>query len=150
LVNHLFEIDLMPIELGTFDVIIGMDWLILHYAVIVYGKKEVHVPFKKRTLVVKGDDYVFRLKVVSCMKVKKYADRGSYLFVAQVIEKEPEERRLEDVPVIFKFLNMFPEDLPGLPLPRQVEFEIELVPGAALVARAPYRLAPSEIKELAK
>nr|GFC30383.1 putative reverse transcriptase domain-containing protein [Tanacetum cinerariifolium] len=84
------------------------------------------------------------------MKVKKYVDRGSYLFVAQVIEKEPEERRLEDVPVICKFLDVFPEDLPRLPLPRQVEFEIELVAGAAPVARAPYRLAPSKMKELAK
>nr|GEV80899.1 retrotransposon protein, putative, Ty3-gypsy subclass [Tanacetum cinerariifolium] len=136
LVNHPFEIDLMPIELGTFDVIIGMDWLILHEAVIVYGKKEVHVPLKKRTLVVKGDDCVSRLKVVSGMKVKKYVDRGSYLFVAQVIEKEPTERRLEDVPVICKFPDVFLADLPGLSPPRQVEFEIELVPGAAPVARS--------------
>nr|GFA80161.1 putative reverse transcriptase domain-containing protein [Tanacetum cinerariifolium] len=103
LVNHLFEIDFMPIQLGTFDVIIRMDWLIFHNAIIVCGKKEVHMPFKKTTLVVKGDDCVSRLKVVSCMKVKKYVDRGSYLFVAQVVEKEPEERRLEDVPVICKF-----------------------------------------------
>nr|GEY06703.1 putative reverse transcriptase domain-containing protein [Tanacetum cinerariifolium] len=122
LVNHLFEIDFMPIELGTFD----------------------------RTLVVKRDDYVSRLKVVSCMKVKKYVDRGSYLFVAQVIDKEPAERRLEDVPVICKFPDVFPKDLPGLPPPRQVEFEIELAPRAAPVARAPYRLEPSEMKELAK
>nr|GEW58187.1 hypothetical protein [Tanacetum cinerariifolium] len=113
LVNHLFEIDLMPIKLGTFDVIIRMDWLILHDTVIVCGKKEVHVPLKKRTLLVKGDDCVSRLKVVSCMKVKKYVDRRSYLFVAQVIENEPTERR------------------------------------AALVARAPYRLAPLEMRELA-
>nr|GFB41438.1 hypothetical protein [Tanacetum cinerariifolium] len=56
-----------------------MDWLILHDAIIVCGKKELHVPFKKRTLVVKGDDGVSRLKVVSCIKVKKYVDRGSYL-----------------------------------------------------------------------
>nr|GEY50077.1 putative reverse transcriptase domain-containing protein [Tanacetum cinerariifolium] len=119
-------------------------------SIIVYGKKEVHVPLKKRMLVVKGDDCVSRLKVVSCMKVKKYVDRGSYLFVAQVVEKEPAERRLEDVPVICKFPDAFPEDLPGLPLPRQVVFEIKLVPGAAPVARAPYRLAPSELKELAK
>nr|GEX95644.1 hypothetical protein [Tanacetum cinerariifolium] len=116
-VNHLFEIDLMPIELGTFDVIIKMDWLILHDAVIVCGKKEVHVPLKKRTLVVKGDDCVSRLKVVSCMKVKKYVDRGSYLFVAQVIEKEPAERHLKDVHVICKFPDVFPEDFPGLPPP---------------------------------
>nr|GFA01609.1 putative reverse transcriptase domain-containing protein [Tanacetum cinerariifolium] len=140
----------MPIELGTFDVIIRMDWLILHDAIIVYGKKEVHMPFRKRTLLVKGDDCVSRLKVVSCMNVKKYVDRGSYLFVAQVVEKEPAERRLEDVPVICKFPDVFPEDLPGLPPPRQVEFEIELVPGAAPVAHAPYRLAPSKMKELAK
>nr|GFA24632.1 hypothetical protein [Tanacetum cinerariifolium] len=75
-------------------------------------RKEVHMPLKKRTLVVKGDDCVSRLKVVSCMKVKKYVDRGSYLFVAQVVEKEPTERRLEDVPVICKFPDVFPEDLP--------------------------------------
>nr|GEZ78337.1 retrotransposon protein, putative, Ty3-gypsy subclass [Tanacetum cinerariifolium] len=68
----------------------------------------------------------------------------------QVVEKEPTERRLEDVLVICKFLNVFPEDLPGLPPLRQVEFKIELVPGAAPMARAPYRLAPLETKELAK
>nr|GEV39170.1 retrovirus-related Pol polyprotein from transposon 297 family [Tanacetum cinerariifolium] len=126
-----------------------MDWLILYDAVIVCGKKEVHVPLKKMTLVVKGDDCVSRLNVVSCINVKKYVDHGSNLFVAQVIEKELAERRLEDVLVICKFSDVFPQDLPGLPPPRQVEFKIELVPRAALVARAPYRLAPSEMKELA-
>nr|GFB04920.1 hypothetical protein [Tanacetum cinerariifolium] len=120
------------------------------YKVQLADGREVHVPLKKRTLVVKGDDCVSRLKVVSCMKVKKYVDRGSYLFVAQVVEKEPAERHLEDVPVICKFTDVFPEDLPRLPPPREVEFEIELVPGAASVARASYQLAPSEMKELAK
>ncbi|GKD06636.1 putative reverse transcriptase domain-containing protein, partial [Tanacetum coccineum] len=84
LVNHLFEIDLMPIELGTFDVIIGVDWLVKHDAVIICGKK------------------------------------------------------------------VFLDDLPRLPLPRKVEFHIDLILGAALVARAPYRLAPSEMKELSE
>ncbi|GJV73684.1 hypothetical protein Tco_1493679 [Tanacetum coccineum] len=55
---------------------------------------------------------------------------------------------MQDVPVIRNFPEVFPDDLPGLPPPRQVEFRIELVPGAAPVARAPYRLAPSELKEL--
>ncbi|GJT95293.1 putative reverse transcriptase domain-containing protein [Tanacetum coccineum] len=96
LVNHLFKINLMPIELGTFDVIIGMDWLVLHDVIMVCRKKEVHVPLKKRTLVVKGDD---------------------------VVEKKPAERRLEDVPVICEFPDVFPKDLPGLPPSRQVEFE---------------------------
>nr|GFA61767.1 putative reverse transcriptase domain-containing protein [Tanacetum cinerariifolium] len=63
---------------------------------------------------------------------------------------EPAEIHLKEVPGICKFPDVFPEDLPGLPPPRQVEFEIELVPEAAPVARTPYRLAPSEMKELAK
>ncbi|GJY09818.1 putative reverse transcriptase domain-containing protein [Tanacetum coccineum] len=70
--------------------------------------------------------------------------------VVTVVEKEPTERRLEDVPVICEFPDVFPEDLPGLPPSRQVEFKIELVPGAATVAHAPYQLAPSEMKELAR
>ncbi|GJU70371.1 putative reverse transcriptase domain-containing protein [Tanacetum coccineum] len=78
LLNHLFDIDLMPIELGTFDVIIGMDWLVERDAVIVCGKKEVHVPYKNKTLVVKGDSGASRLKVISCIKARKYIERGSY------------------------------------------------------------------------
>ncbi|GJT77391.1 putative reverse transcriptase domain-containing protein [Tanacetum coccineum] len=75
-------------------------------------------------------------------------ERGCHLFLAQVTEKEPTEKRLEYVPVIRDFFEVFPDDLPGLPHPRQVEFKIDLVLGTTPVARAPYRLAPSEIKEL--
>nr|GEW10780.1 hypothetical protein [Tanacetum cinerariifolium] len=121
LVNHLFKIDLMLIELGAFDVII-----------------------------VKGNRGASRLKVISCIKARKYIEKGSQLFVAHVTERGPQEKWLEDVPVIRDFLEVFPNDLPGLPPPRQVEFRIDLVPGAAPVARAPYRLAPSEMKELAE
>ncbi|GJY15521.1 putative reverse transcriptase domain-containing protein [Tanacetum coccineum] len=115
LLDHLFDIDLMPIELGTFDVIIGMDWLVERDAVIVCGKKEVHVPYKNKTLVVKGD---------SGAPIK-----------AQVTEKEPSKKQLQDVPVIRNFPEVFPDDLPGLPPPRQVEFRIELCPEAAPVQR---------------
>ncbi|GJS84460.1 putative reverse transcriptase domain-containing protein [Tanacetum coccineum] len=65
-------------------------------------------------------------------------------------EDKSEEKRLEDVPIVRDFPDVFPEDLPGLPPTRQVEFQIDLVPGAAPVARAPYRLAPSEMKELSE
>nr|GEW41919.1 hypothetical protein [Tanacetum cinerariifolium] len=121
LVGHLFKIDLMPIELGTFDVIIGMDWLVEQDAVIVCGKK-----------------------------ARKFIKRGSQLFTTHVTEKEPQEKWIEDVPVIRDFPEVFHNDLPRLPPPRQVEFRISLVPSAAPVAHAPYRLAPSEMKELAK
>ena len=73
---------------------------------------------------------------------------GCYAFLAHITEKKSEEKRLEDVPTVKDFPEVFPEDLPGLPPTRQVEFQIELVPGAAPVARAPYRLAPSEMQEL--
>ncbi|GJT39392.1 putative reverse transcriptase domain-containing protein [Tanacetum coccineum] len=64
------------------------------------------------------------------------------------MEKKSDERRLEDIPVVKEFPEVFPEDLPGLPPVRQVEFQIDLMPGAAPVARAPYILAPSEMQEL--
>ncbi|GKB64589.1 putative reverse transcriptase domain-containing protein [Tanacetum coccineum] len=148
LVNHIFEIDLMPIELGTFDVIIGMDWLVKHDAVIVCGEKVVRIPYGNKTLIVESDKGVSRLKVISCIKARKYVERGCHLFLAHVTEKKLKEKRLEDVPVIRDFPEVFPDDLPGLPPPRQVEFRIDLVPGAAPVAHAPYRLAPSEMREL--
>ncbi|GJT44485.1 putative reverse transcriptase domain-containing protein [Tanacetum coccineum] len=129
--------------------VIGMDWLVDQDAVIVCGKKVVHIPVKNKTLIIEGDRGTSRLKIISCIKASKYIERGHQLFVAHVTEKEPKEKRLEDVPVIRDFPEVFPDDLPGLPPPRQVEFKIELVPGAAPVARAPYRLAPSELKELA-
>ncbi|GJY37771.1 hypothetical protein Tco_0424135 [Tanacetum coccineum] len=82
--------------------------------------------------------------------IRKYIEKGGELFLAQVTEQEPKEKRLEDVPVIRDFPKVFPDELPGLSPPRQVEFRIDLIPGVAPVARAPYCLAPSEMKELSK
>nr|GEV88931.1 putative reverse transcriptase domain-containing protein [Tanacetum cinerariifolium] len=133
---------------GLNVVMVGMDWLVERDALIVCGKKEVDVSYKNKTLMVKSDSSVSRLKVISCIKARKYIERGSQLFIAQVTEKEPVKKQLQDVLVICNFPEVFLDDLPGLPPPRQVEFKIELIPGAAPVARAPYRLAPSELKEL--
>nr|GEZ43824.1 putative reverse transcriptase domain-containing protein [Tanacetum cinerariifolium] len=92
--GHLFKIDLMPIELGTFDVIIGMDGLVEQDVVIMYGKKVVHVPYENKTLVVEGDRGVSRLKVISCIMARKFIESGSQLFVAHITEKEPEFNKL--------------------------------------------------------
>nr|GEW73987.1 hypothetical protein [Tanacetum cinerariifolium] len=120
LLNHSFLIDLMVIELGSFDVVIGMDWLSKNDAAILCGVKKVRIPLKNKALIIK---------------------------VTGTVSKE---KRVEDVPVIRDFPEVFPEDLPGLPPPRQVKFRIDLIPGATPVARAPYRLAPSELKELSE
>nr|GEU93158.1 hypothetical protein [Tanacetum cinerariifolium] len=150
LVNHLFEIDLMPIELGTFDIIIGMDWIFKHDVVIICGEKVVHIPYGNKMLTVKSDKGVSRLKVISCIKARKYIKRCCHLFLAHVTEKKSKEKRLEDVPAIHDFPEVFPDDLPRIAPPRQVEFRIDMVPGAAPIARAPYSLALSDMRELSE
>ncbi|GKC75147.1 putative reverse transcriptase domain-containing protein, partial [Tanacetum coccineum] len=116
LLGHPFNIDLMPVELGSFDVIIGMDWLANHHAVIVCDEKIVRIPYGDEVLIVQGDrngkGKKSKLSIISCTKTQKYIKK---------------------------------EDFPELPPTQQVEFQIDLVPGAAPVARAPYRLAPSEL-----
>ncbi|GKB16993.1 reverse transcriptase domain-containing protein [Tanacetum coccineum] len=155
--GHPFNIDLMPVELGSFNAIIGMDWLANHHAVIVCDEKVVRIPNRDEVLIVQGDRDGSRrekskLSIISCTKTHKYVERGCLIFLAQVTKKETrdksEDKRLEDVPTVRDFSEVFPEDLPGIPPTRQVEFQIDLVPGAAPVARAPYRLAPSELQEL--
>nr|GFA98265.1 hypothetical protein [Tanacetum cinerariifolium] len=108
------------IKLGSFDIVIGMDWLSKYHAKLICDEKVVHIPIEDETLVIRG----------------------------QLIEKKSDEKRLENIPIVREFPDVFPEELPGLPSVRQVEFQIDLIPRAAPVARAPYRLAPSEMQEL--
>ncbi|GKD29187.1 putative reverse transcriptase domain-containing protein [Tanacetum coccineum] len=101
-------------------------WL-LHDAVIVCSEKVVRIPYGNKTLIVEGDKGMSRLKVISCIKAHKYIKRGCHLFLAHVMEKKSKERRLEDVPVICDFLEVFPEELRGLPPPRQMkELSVQL------------------------
>nr|GEZ76526.1 reverse transcriptase domain-containing protein [Tanacetum cinerariifolium] len=151
--NCPFNIDLMPIELGSFDVIIGMDWLKTYHAMIVYDEKIVRVPFGNETLIIRcnGSNNGNQLNIISCTKTQNYLLKGYPVFLANIttkmIKDKSEEKRLEDVPIIRDISKVFPEDLPGLPPTRQVEFQIDLILGAAPVSRAPYRLAQSEMKE---
>ncbi|GJY56547.1 putative reverse transcriptase domain-containing protein [Tanacetum coccineum] len=156
LLGHPFDIDLMPVELGSFDVIIGMDWLAKYHALIFCDEKVVRIPYGDEVLIIRGDNCDGRskskLNIISCTKTHKYMEKGCQVYLEQVTSKKnedkSEEKRLEDVPIVREFSQVFPEDLPGLPPARQVEFQIDLVPGAAPVARAPYRLAPAELQEL--
>nr|GEV59478.1 putative reverse transcriptase domain-containing protein [Tanacetum cinerariifolium] len=107
----------------SFDIVIGMDWFSKYHAKILCDEKVVHIRVDGETLIIQADR-------------------------TQVMEKKSDEKRLEDIPVVREFLEVFPEDLPGLPLVRQVEFQIDLIPGAEPVAQAPYILAPLEMQEL--
>ncbi|GKA36871.1 putative reverse transcriptase domain-containing protein, partial [Tanacetum coccineum] len=125
----------MPVELGSFDVIIGMDWLRRCHAVIVCDEKLVRVPYGNETLTFRGNKSnngrESRLTVISCAKAQEYMAKGCQVFLAQISAKKEEDKsegkQIKDVPIVRDFLEVFPEDLP-----------------------APYRLAPSEMKELSE
>nr|GEU87331.1 putative reverse transcriptase domain-containing protein [Tanacetum cinerariifolium] len=152
--DHGYDVELAD-DMGSFDVIIGMDWLVKYHAVIVCDEKLVHVPFSDKILIFHGDGSnngpESQLDIISCTKTKRYLLKACSIFFAHVTTKEAEdkskEKRQEDVPIIQDFLEVFPEDLLGIPPTRQVEFQIDLVPGTAPVARAPYRLGSSKMKE---
>ncbi|GJT00746.1 putative reverse transcriptase domain-containing protein [Tanacetum coccineum] len=128
ILNHPFNIDLITVELGSFDTIIGMDWLVKYQGIIVCAEKIIRIPWGNETLIVHGDGSnrgnEARLHIISYTKTQEYMLKGCPVFLAN--------------------------DLPGLPPTRQVEFQIDLIPGAAPVARAPYRLTPSKMKELSE
>ncbi|GJV09674.1 putative reverse transcriptase domain-containing protein [Tanacetum coccineum] len=137
----------MPVELGSSDIIIGMDWLSMYHAMIVCATKIVRIPWGEETLIVHGDGSnqgnETRLNIISCTKTRKYLLKRHHVFLAHITTKETEDKsekkRLEDVPIVRDFPKVFPEDLPGLSPTRQVEFQINLMPGATPVAQEPAR-----------
>nr|GEX77224.1 reverse transcriptase domain-containing protein [Tanacetum cinerariifolium] len=88
--------DLMPVELGSFDAIIGMDWLRRHHVVIVCDEKLVRVPFGNETLVFRGtESYIereSRLTVISCSKVQEYRAKGCHVFLAQISATKEDDK----------------------------------------------------------
>ncbi|GJR12158.1 putative reverse transcriptase domain-containing protein [Tanacetum coccineum] len=133
-----------------------MAWFANHHAMIGCDEKIVQIPYGDEVLIIQGDKSdkgkKSKLNIISCTNTQKCIKKGCPIFLAQITKKETEvkseEKLLKDVPTVRDFLKVFPEDLLGLPPMRQVEFQIDLVPGVAHVARAPYRLAPSELQEL--
>ncbi|GKE00583.1 hypothetical protein Tco_1388566 [Tanacetum coccineum] len=115
-----------------------MDWLAKYHAVIVCAEKIVRIPFRDKILIVRGDGssnkHGTRLNIISCTKAQEYLTKGCHVFLANITatkdEDKSKEKRLEDVPVVQEFPEVFPEDLPGIPPTRQVEFRIDWVPGA--------------------
>ncbi|KAF5809961.1 putative nucleotidyltransferase, Ribonuclease H [Helianthus annuus] len=151
LAGQAFSIDLIPIVLGSFDVVIGMDWLSQHQAEILCSEKIIRIPrLGQEPLEVQSDKSGAVVGIISFLKAQKCLRKGHTAILALVSDASVKEKKLEDIPIVRDYPQVFPEDLPGLPPHRQVEFQIELAPGAAPIARAPYRLAPSELEELSK
>ncbi|GKF85721.1 hypothetical protein Tco_0253548, partial [Tanacetum coccineum] len=122
-------IDLIPFRSESFDVIVRMDWLSKHKAEIICHEKVVRIPLRNdKTLKVVGERPKENVRHLRSAKSK--------------------EQKKEDIVVVRNFPNVFLDDLSGLPPNREIEFRIDLFPGAIPVAKYPYRLAPSEMEEL--
>ncbi|GJS24837.1 hypothetical protein Tco_0453469 [Tanacetum coccineum] len=142
LLGHPFNVDLILVELNSFDVIVGMDWLAKYHPVVVCDEKIVRISYGDEVLIIKDDGCnggsKSKLSIISCTKTQKYIQKGCQVYLAQVTAKKTddksEEKQLEDVSIVRDFSKVFLEDLPGLPPTRKVEFQIDLVPGAAPVA----------------
>ena len=141
--------DLLPIDMKDFDLILGMDWLSSHRATI-----DCHL-----RRVIFGDlnqpDYVYHaspippsIKIISALKARTLLSHGCSGFLASVEDISADVPSINDIPVVREFSDVFPEELPGLPPTRDVEFGIDLIPDAAPISKAPYRMAPAELKEL--
>ncbi|GJS30443.1 putative reverse transcriptase domain-containing protein [Tanacetum coccineum] len=127
--GHKFDINLIPFGSGSFDVIIGMDWLSDHKAEIIYREKVVRIPLLDGNV----------LRVLGEKPKEK---------MGQLMSVKDNEKKQEEIVVVKDFPEVFPNDLSGLPLVREIEFQIELIPGAMPVAKSPYCLSPSELEEL--
>ncbi|KAJ0588184.1 putative nucleotidyltransferase, Ribonuclease H [Helianthus annuus] len=125
-----------------------MDGLSHNQAQIACDKKLVNIKTPSGEIVtIHGDTLYGSPNNVSTLKASKYLKNGFVIYIAQVTVDDPKPK-IEDIPIISKYPDVFPDELPGLPPERQVEFRIDILPGVAPIARAPYRLAPTEMKEL--
>ncbi|GJS59010.1 putative reverse transcriptase domain-containing protein [Tanacetum coccineum] len=129
LYNHIFKIDLLPTRLGSFDVIIGMDWLSCHRAIIDCCEKIIRIPLSNG-------------KILEVQGERPEKDPGSLACI------KADEKKLDDIQIVRDFSEVFPDDLSGLPPMRELEFRVDLIPGASPVVKSPYRLALSEMLEL--
>ncbi|GKB14455.1 putative reverse transcriptase domain-containing protein, partial [Tanacetum coccineum] len=127
--GHVFNINLIPFGSGSFDVIIGMDWLSDHKAEIICHEKVVRIPLLDgKVLGVLGEKPEEKMR--------------------QLMSAKANEKKQEEIVVVKDFPEVFPNDLSGLPPVQEIEFRIELTPGATPVAKSPYRLAPSDLEDL--
>ncbi|KAL8119251.1 hypothetical protein AgCh_016682 [Apium graveolens] len=130
------------------DVIAGMDWLSSNRAQIDYERKKVKIRVQnEKEVVFKGQQQ--NQKFLIMLQAKRLLRKGNEAYLAYVIDTKKEVPNIQDIPVVNEFEDVFPENLPGLPSDQEIKFVIELAPGMTSVSKAPYRLAPVEMKELA-
>ncbi|TYK18660.1 ty3-gypsy retrotransposon protein [Cucumis melo var. makuwa] len=147
--RHVIEVTLLVLDMLDFDVILGMDWLAANHASIDCSRKEVAFnPPSMASFKFKGEGSRSLPKVISTMRARKLLSQGTWSILASVVDTREVDVSLSSEPVVSDYPDVFPEELLGLPPHREIEFAIELEPGTVPISRAPYRMAPAELKEL--
>ncbi|KAL0544353.1 hypothetical protein IC582_019467 [Cucumis melo] len=147
--GHVIGVTLIVLDMLDFDVILGMDWLAVNHASIDCSRKEVTFnPPSMASFKFKGGGSKSLPQVISAIRASKLLSQGTWGILASVVDTREADVSLSSEPVVRDYPDVFPEELPGLPPHREVEFAIELEPGTVPISRAPYRMAPAELKEL--
>ena len=147
--NKDFLADLIVLGIRDFDIVLGMDWLSRHRATLDCYKKEVRlVRPEELGVIFRGIRKEIAPSLINAMTAWKMLRKGCQGYLAFMVDRRQEGTRLEDIPIVKEFPDVFPNDLSGLPLDRTIEFVIELVPGTEPISIPPYKMAPTELKEL--
>ncbi|KAL0551797.1 hypothetical protein IC582_010886 [Cucumis melo] len=147
--GRVIEVTLIVLDMLDFDVILGMDWLAANHASIDCSRKEVTFnPPSMASFKFKGGGSKSLPQVISAIRASKLLSQGTWGILASVVDTREADVSLSSEPVVRDYPDVFPEELPGLPPHREVEFAIKLEPGTVPISRAPYRMAPAELKEL--
>ncbi|RVX02251.1 hypothetical protein CK203_028319 [Vitis vinifera] len=141
-------VDLVLLDLQDFDVILGMDWLASYHASVdCFGKRVTFSIPGQPDFSFEGKHVDKPLRVISALRASYLLKKGYQGFLAYVVNEE-NDLKLEDIPIARDYSDVFPEDLLGLPLEREVEFTIDLAPRTTPISKARYKMAPMELKEL--
>jgi hypothetical protein len=138
------------LPLGSYDLVIGMERLAFHKTNLDYYNKNLECENEEgRKVTLQGIQNPVSVRQISSLQVKKYCRKGFPLYAIQVLDYvENNKPSLEDHPILREYKYVFPEEVPGLPPRRDIEFSIELAPGAVPVSRTPYRMSTLELVEL--
>ena len=142
-----FLADLITLPFQEFDLILGMDWLSKHRAIVNCGQKTIVLRCSdKSEVIVQGIRSSTMSNVISAMQTMRLMRKGCETFLALILDSKRGQVYVEKIPVVREFPDVFPEELPGIPLEKEVDLSIEIVLGATPMSRAPYRMAPMELK----
>ena len=147
--NKDFPANLIVLSIHDFDIILGMDWLSKHRATLDCYKKEVRlVRPEEPGVIFRGIRREIAPSLINAMTASKMLRKGCQGYLAFVVDRRQEGTRLEDIPIIKEFPDVFPDDISGLPPDREVQFTIDLIPETEPISIPPYRMAPAELREL--